>query len=209
MKKIIMRLALSLLVLIGLVSTLPAEELYVGKIHFLDVDTTLDDYFNIKYETEYNQMYIQKGNWSGTSWIILNNDQIETLRSTVSKALDWCKIAYDNNSEIKKELPNSNLESSVVWEFGDETHRNSDYNKLQLQFFFVSAKTEYDEIFPSVLIFSSKVKSSKNQYVTYNFPRAVLLEEDLKTFKEVISQDSINSVVEKHKESRKAEDLFN
>lgn len=209
MKRLIHNIALCLLSMFIFVTALPADELLIGSVPYLDIESETEDNFNIKYDTEANLYYIQTYDWLNTAWVILSPEQFESLRKTIDKTLDWCQIAFDNNTAIQKELPNSNIQSDVIWEFGDDIYFNSPYEKVSLSFDFFSTENRNNQIMSSLVIMAPRVTSTTNDYVEYKFPQMLIPEEYIQIFKYTITEDAINDAIEKNEKTKAAESLFN
>lgn len=189
-----------------------AEEIKIGSVEYLDakyadLSYTNSDSFDFKYDTEKDMYYIKTTTWIDAGWIHITPEQLTNLRNSLAKAKDWCKIAIDNESEITKEIPNSQLSSKVIWSFGDDWHTS--YNKIQITFTFMSLKSDYGNIICCLGIQSSKIDASDNEFITYSLPQMLISEDSLDNFIYVISESNISSVLDKYNKSKEAESLFN
>ena len=201
------KLIFSCLVLVGLAAALPADELWLGEVPFVDMTSNSNDTFVIKYETDKEEYYIKTSDWLGDSNVILNQGQFESFRGIISKALDWCKLADEKRVEIYKEIPNSVVEANVEWNWGVNQYKNASWDKLKFKFLFSSSEGDSNMV-SLLFIAAPEVTSSYDGDVTYSFPLVLLSENEISTFNNVISQKNINKVMKKHEESKKAEDLF-
>lgn len=188
-------------------SFLAADEYVIGKVSYYDYEYGNPETINFKYDDKEKIFYLQTADWLTTGWVELSSAQLVSLRSTLKKALDWTKIAEDNGSEIKKEIPDSTITSNVTWTSGDNWYKNNSWDKLSIHSHFIAAG-EKGETLSTLLMIAGKVTSSSNKYEKYEFPTLVLLKPNIENFLEVISEENIQSVINKHNESKKAEDLF-
>ena len=209
MKKSNFKSILFLLLFFIFISYLSAEELFVGSVSYLDIDSTTEESFNVKYDTEEDLYYLQTSDWITVGWVILTPEQFKTLQATVDKALDWCTIAKDNQSSIKKEIPNSNINCSVLWQYGDDPYINNPYDKLSITFQFFSIENDVNQILSSLVLTAPKITASSNEFVDYKFPHMLIPEDFLQEFATIITDSNISSVVEKYNKAKAAEDLFN
>lgn len=196
------------LILLFAAGFMAADEYVIGTVSYYDYEYGNVKSFNIKYEDDDKQFYIQTADWYTTAWIELSSAQLTALRDSLTKAMDWAKIAEENGSEVKKEIPNSTISSNVTWKSGDSWYKNDSWNKLGIHMHFVAAGEKGDTV-STLLLIASKVQASSNKYEKYEFPTMVLLKPNIEGFLEVISEDNIKKVIDKHNESKKAEDLFN
>ena len=203
------KLIFSLLVLVGLAAALPADELWLGEVPFVNMSADSKDTFIIKYETEKDEYYIQTSDWLGVSKVIFNNEQFEAFRGAISKVQDWSKLAKEKRVEVEKEIPDSNIEANAEWTWGVNKYRNAGWDKLKFKFLFNSAINNDNEIVSILFIVAPKITSSYDEDVTYSFPLALLSDNEINTFMNVISQENIDKVLKKHEESEKAAELFN
>ena len=203
------KLIFSLLVLVGLAAALPADELWLGEVPFVNMSADSKDTFIIKYETEKDEYYIQTSDWLGVSKVIFNNEQFEAFRGAIAKAQEWSKLANEKKVEIEKELPNSNVEANAEWNWGVNKYRNASWDKLKFMFLFNSAAGNNNKMVSILFIAAPKITSSYDEDVTYSFPLSLLSENEINTFMNVISQKNIDKVLKKHEESEKVAELFN
>ena len=111
MKKIIF----SLFMLVGLFAALPADELLLGEVPFVNMSEDSKDTFIIKYETEKDEYYIQTSDWLGVYKVIFNKEEFEAFRGAIAKIQDWSKLAKEKRVEVEKEIPDSNIEANAEW----------------------------------------------------------------------------------------------
>lgn len=198
-----------LVILIGLfifaAGLLAADEYVIGQISYYEPDYGNPESINFKYEDTDKIFYLQTSDWYTTGWVEISNDQLISLRKTLQKCLDWAKIAEESGTEVKKELPDSTIISSVTWKSGDEWHKNATWDKINIHTHFIAIENEH----PMVLILANKIQSNDNKYLKYEFPTMIMPMDNIRDFIQVISEDNIQDVIAKHENSKKAEDLFN
>jgi len=201
------RLFACFLLLLFVGSSLAADEYVIGKISYYDYEYWNTETINFKYDDSNKIFYLQTADWLTTGWVELSSAQVETLRATLQKALDWAKIAEENGSEIKKEIPNSTITTNVTWKSGDDWYKNKSWDKLSIHSHFIAAGEKGDTL-STLLMIASKVTSATNQFEKYEFPEIVLLKSNMEEFLQVISEENIKAAIDKHNDAKKAEDLF-
>lgn len=176
-----------------------------------DIVYTNPDYPNLSnnlellYDGEDNIFYLHD-TYMDDSYIFFTWSQLNSLRATVSKAADWCTVATDNYAEIEKEIPNSQITTTVVWKNGENIQESND--KLVIQFIFTSEIDENENILPILTMKSNSIKSSSNKYCKYKLPKINFGELELYNFVGIIKKENINNSVSEFNKNKKTDSLF-
>lgn len=183
-----------------------ADEYVVSKIECLSVDGFLDQEISFKYDDSENVYYLYRYTYSRSYWFTLTPEEVEKLRANLNKAKDWIKIAKENNSTIKKELPDSKISVEGSMSSGNDWYETR--NDIDLDFIFVATLAEEPKI-TSLLIRGEAEPSRQNQYIDVEFESVVFINEQIDAFIEGISEEAIEAAKEKHKKEKAEADLFN
>ncbi len=201
-----MKRFLSILLIAFAVSFCFADEYTLGEISVSGSIYGMGETVRFKYDDTENTYYLQVSSLMYIGWIYISETQLETLRTTVDKAIEWGKIAEEKKIEVSKEIPGSKLTSKVVWRFS--TDRNNFYsaNGLDVKWTFQSLESG-----SWYLTFqSSEVSSRQNQFMTYSVDPISISRFKTADFKEIISEEGIKKAKAEHEKKKKeAEELFN
>lgn len=163
--------------------------------HFYERDCRL------RYDGKY---YLQINSPYTTSWIDLSESQLESLRNTMKKFQEWKKIAKDNKTDVRKEIPNSEIKSSVSWSTGRDFYVGV-YN-ITLTFSIATIDKGADA---SLILTSSRVPSTENRYIDFETGYIIFLSEVSDEFQAMLAKENIEKALKESKEDeRKVDQLF-
>lgn len=180
-----------------------AEEYTIGEISGYENTYKSEQKIRLKYDDKEKQYYLQLSNLLHLSWIYISPEQLETMRATVDKAVEWGKIVESKNVEVAKEIPNSQLNSKVAWRFSTGGDFYS-ANNLTLKWMFAGNEGVW-----ALVLMSSEVSSLQNHFMTYSTDSVVIAGSKVKEFKEIISKKYIEKAKADHDKAKKeSDDLF-
>lgn len=162
----------------------------------------VDAQFLIKYDDEEEIYYIFTSDIFNDIWIDITSEQLAAIRSTVSKFIDWEKIATDKQVEIDKQIPDSEIDTSITWKYGDDWYFGSNF---KIYFSAFSQNTERHQL----VISSNKVDSKKNKYISAKLDTLYLDIDQVLSFDNGINQGKIQEIINEHNKMKKNQDLFN
>ena len=200
-----MRKFILFLLLILFIINLKADEymIFIGNAYtYNDLFQEMSEsQFGIKYDDEkqifyfYTQDYINKG------WIIISEENLIILRNVLNKYLEWEKKAIENKITIEKELPDSNITTKVIWEFGDEWYSS---NNLKIKFTFFSQTENIHQL----VISSNKTTSSSNEFINFKIDTLYLNKDQIIEFLNGITDEEIKKRIDEIEQKKKIENLF-
>ena len=140
----------------------------------------------LRYDGKY---YLQINSSYTTSWIDIDESQLETLRAAMVKYQEWRKIAKEKAVDVTKEIPNSSITSNVSWSSGSDFYKGES---------------------SSLVLKSSKVSSESNRYIDYETGLIFFIDGDADDFQNMISSENIQKAIKnKAKETALTDSLFN
>lgn len=190
------------ILLVGITSTF-ADEYTVATYPILETNYWTEDNVTIRYEDETGQFMFYDGNSYSTLWMIFTAEDLNTMRKTAEKALEWKKIALENKAEVSKEIPDSMIYVELAESSGSSFYMGA--RKVPVSFNFVS--TTNAELI-AILVVGGSTTASTNKYIDLEFTGQAIL--DIQAFADAISEESINEAIKKHNDAiSNANDLFN
>ena len=114
--------------------------------------------FAIKYDTEKKVFYFYSSDFMNSGWVTLTETQLNSLKNTLDKYIEWEKLAVEKEVKIEKEFPDSKISTDVTWKFGDEWYFSK---RLDVYFKFFSQNTTRHQF----ILYSNKVNSSSNEFI--------------------------------------------
>jgi len=156
----------------------------------------------IRYDDETDKYMFYVSNSFSTHWMVFTAEDLNTMRKSVEKALEWKDIALKNKAEVSKTIPDSEFMVELVESSSTDFFKG--VNKVKVQFAFASTE---NAALTSLLIVGGTTPSSSNRYIKLEFEGQIIL--DIQEFADAISEESINAEIKKHNESvSKADSLF-
>jgi uncharacterized protein (UPF0332 family) len=161
----------------------------------------LDNDFAIKYDTEKQIFYFYSSDFMNSGWVKLTETQLISFKNTLSKYIDWEKMAIEKSVKVDKEFPDSKISTDVTWKFGDDWYTSRD---LDMYFKFFSQNTKRHQF----ILYSNKVNSSSNQFIDYKVEPLYFDKKQVEDLINGISEDAIKKVIDKFTQSKSIEDQF-
>lgn len=156
----------------------------------------------LRYDGKY---YLQINSSYTTSWIDIDESQLETLRAAMVKYQEWRKIAKEKAVDVTKEIPNSSITSNVSWSSGSDFYKGG--YPIKLSFHILTIKNGESS---SLVLKSSKVSSESNRYIDYETGLIFFIDSDADDFQNMISSENIQKAIKnKAKETALTDSLFN
>ena len=160
-----------------------------------------DTQFLIKYSDEEKVYYLFSSDYISKQWINITSEQLDSIRKTIEKYFDWVKIATDNQVEIDKTIPDSEINTSISWMYGDDWHSNDSF---QLYFAVLSQDIKTHQL----IISSNKVNSRTNQFISAKLETLYLNTDEAAALLNGIQQDNIMEVGKEYQKKKSNQDLF-
>lgn len=202
-----MKKVLTVMVLVLCASMLLAEEVVIfqgagGRFNQFSQDFDPAAIL-IKYDMENEVFYFMTTGLNSIGWIFLLPDQLDGMRETLVKYCEWEATAVRNGVETQKEIPNSRIDTGVVWKWGDDFYSGKG---LVVSFTFFSQTPERHQL----VIETNKVPSLKNQFIDYKLDTLYLEKNQVLALIKGITGDAILAALLEHQEEKKKEaELFN
>jgi len=155
----------------------------------------------IRYETETNKFYLKTYDFINTIWVELDHSDIEKMRETFTKYLEWESKAVSEQVKIEKEIPESNIRTISMWK-SSKYHQS---NSAELAFLFFSQTKNWHQL----VIFSNKMISKDNEYIDCEIEGLYIDKEDVELLLNGISEENIKIKMDEYNELQKKEDMFN
>lgn len=112
------------------------------------------------------------------------------------------KIAKEHNVEMNKEIPDSSIDTKVLWEYGeDEWHTAFGFN-LTLKAVSLNLQQHY------LVISSNKVISPQSEYINIKLDPLYFNEVNAEALLAALQKEKIESVKEEYNKKKAAQDLF-
>ncbi|MBR2281576.1 MAG: hypothetical protein IJ863_03020 [Spirochaetales bacterium] len=179
-----------------------ATEYTVSSYTYMDPKYYTDETMKIRYEDETNDYMFYVSDSYQTIWMVFTEEDLNIMRNTAQKALEWQKVALENKVEVSKEIPNSQLSMKIAEKSGSSFYSGS--YKVPVRFNFVS--TEGAGLTVLMLVGGSTTASS-NKYIDLEFVGQWIM--DIQGFADAISEKTISEAISKHNSaSSNAEELF-
>lgn len=182
-----------------------ADEYVISKIECVETQNLYDRELTLKYDDEDNVFYLFRSTYSRSYWFTLNPSKLEQLRQNLIKTQEWGKLAKDNKSSIKKEIPNSVIKVSGTMKSGNDWYTT--YKDIPLKFFFVSSFSDDFEIV-SLMLVGDEQESKQNQFIDIEFESVLFLNSEIDDFANAISKETVDNAIKKHTEEKQAADIF-
>lgn len=164
--------------------------------YFSDQDIT------IKYDDEKKIYYLNTEVFIRNIFALLSENDLEKIRYALTKYKEWVKIAKEHNVEMDKEIPDSSIDTKVIWEYGeDKWHTASGFN-LTLKAVSLNLQQHY------FVISSNKVSSFLNEYITVKLDPLYFNEVNADALLDALQKEKIESVKEEYNKKKAAQDLF-
>ena len=164
--------------------------------YFSDQDIT------IKYDDEKKIYYLNTKVFISNIFVLLSENDLEKIRYALTKYKEWVKIAKEHNVEMDKEIPDSSIDTKVIWEYGeDKWHTASGFN-LTLKAVSLNLQQHY------FVISSNKVSSFLNEYITVKLDPLYFNEVNADALLDALQKEKIESVKEEYNKKKAAQDLF-
>ena len=181
-----------------------ADEYTVSTYSFTDPDYFTEETMRVRYEDETNEYMFQFSTSYSTLWMVFTEKDLESMRLTVQKALEWEKIAIDNKAQVSKDIPNSSIYMEL---YESSSSFYSGATKVPVTFTFVA--TEGAGL-TCLMIVGGKTTASSNKYIDIEFQGQLLIGKEIQMFADAISEDTIANGIKKHNDATSvADDLFN
>jgi len=135
-------------------------------------------------------------------WINISSEQLDSIKKTIEKYISWVSIATENKVEINKSIPDSEIDTSIAWKYGDNWYENSYF---RLYFEALSQTIERHQL----VISSNKVRTDENQFITIKLDPLYLDYDQAQSLLNGINQETINQIVKEHEKQKKNQELFN
>ncbi len=171
-----------------------------GEYNEYSKSLTLEDYA-IKYDDEEDVFYLRTSDWMNNAWTFLTRDDLAQLRKNFEKYFEWEKLAVEKQTTIEKEIPDSKINTRVVWEFGDDWYS---YKGFTLSFIFFSQDANRHQL----VLLSNKATSS-NQFVTFQIEGFYFDKSQIQELYDAISEENIEAKIKEIQNQKDMEDLFN
>lgn len=161
-----------------------------------------DAKFLIKYSDDEEVFYLYTSDVFNKAWINISSEDLEKTRKTIGKYLDWVKIATEKQVEIDKEIPESEIQTSISWKFGDDWY-SSDSFKLNFHAFSQNIQRH------QLVISSNKVESDRNEFVSIKLDTLYLDQDQAAEFLSGIDPETVKKIIAEHDSKQKNQELFN
>ena len=160
--------------------------------YFSDQDIT------IKYDDEKKIYYLN----TDDVFVLLSENDLEKIRYALTKYKEWVKIAKEHNVEMNKEIPDSSIDTKVIWEYGEDKWHTASGFKLTLKAVSQNLQQHY------LVISSNKVSSFSNEYITVKLDPLYFNEVNAAALSAALQKEKIESVKEEYNKKKAAQDLF-
>lgn len=187
-------------------SAVIADEYVVSKIECISADGFFARELTFKYDDSENVYYLYRSTYSGAYWFTLTPDKLEKLRANLNKVQEWSKLARESRSSIYKELPDSKISVDGIMKFGNDWY-STRWN-IDLNFFFVSQITEESDVI-SLLLRGGAEESRQNQFIDIEFESVFFLNNEIDSFINAISEETVEGAKKQHAKEKSAADMFN
>ncbi len=188
------------------VINLSAEEyvVYVGEaFNYNDIlKQMIANQFAIKYDDDKKIYYLYVNNALNKGWIHVSAENLIVLRNSLNKYLEWEKKAIANKVKIEKKIPNSDIETSVTWNYGDDWF-SADNLKIEFTFFSQTEKLH------QFVISTNVVNAESNEYIDFKVDSLYLNKDQVEALLKGISDVSIEKAKKENEQKKKNEELFN
>lgn len=186
-----------------------ADEYVVSSYSYTDPDFGSEETVNIRYNDDADDgdffMFVISDYFS-TKVLMFTKEDLESMRITAQKALEWQKTAVDNKAEVVKEIPNSKLRMIMGEIMGSSTY----VGITSVSFNFASIVDEdTGNVNTAMMIRSESTTDISNEFIDLDFPVQLIMDKDIQHFADAISEDTIQKAIDKHNNDAKiADDLF-
>lgn len=181
-----------------------AEEYTVSTYSFTDPDYYSEKTMRIRFDDETKEYMFQFSNSYSTLWMVFTEKDLESMRLTAQKALEWEKIAIDNKAQVSKEIPNSTIYMEL---YESSSSFYSGTTKVPVTFTFIA--TEGAGL-TCLMIVGGKTTATSNRYIDIEFQGQLLIGKEIQLFADAISEETITNGINKHNNATSvADDLFN
>ena len=182
------------------------EELVLGEVTAYEwnnvIDRMTESSFLVKYNPSKNKYYFKVDDWMNNAWIHFSSKEIESMRGVIDKYQEWNDIARQNEVKIEKEIPGGLYKCNVSWNAADSWYFSSGYMDVKFKIFSQST------IRHQMIIYSSKVSSSENEFIEFKMPTFYLESFMVSKLESIISEQNIDSKLEAYNKNKSKEDLF-
>lgn len=179
-----------------------ADIVPLGSVTVYEAEHETDREVSFSYDTDGFYIMQIKSVISST-WIALTPAQLDTIRASLDKAIEWGKIAEKQKVNIDKDIPNSNMSVNLYWGVSSDTVYSA--SKVPIRWVFIGAD---DGEWITVLA-PEKAVSNQNEYIYYSPEYIVFLKKYVLAVKDIISEGNVKKTIEKEEKNRKkADELF-
>lgn len=203
MKKICL---LFLFTLVSIIS-LFAEEYTISSYDYIDLDSDSRT-MQIKYDDGRGVYAFQASDYFSSKTMIFTEEDLNSMRVMVQKALEWQNIAIENKASVTKEIPNSKIYMVVGDYIGSTQYVGA--KKVPVTFNFYSKfYPEDDIVFTALMIVGGSTTATSNEFIDIEFQSQIIADTDIQHFADAISEETFKNAIEKHNNDAKiADDLF-
>ena len=152
----------------------------------------------IKYDDEKKIYYLN----TDDVFVLLSENDLEKIRYALTKYKEWVKIAKEHNVEMNKEIPDSSIDTKVLWEYGEDKWHTASGFKLTLKAVSQNLQQHY------LVISSNNVSSFLNEYITVKLDPLYFNEVNADALLVALQKEKIESVKEEYNKKKAAQDLF-
>lgn len=156
----------------------------------------------VKYDDEKKIYYLNTEVFISNVFVLLSENDLEKIRYALTKYKEWVKIAKEHNVEMDKEIPDSSIDTKVIWEYGEDKWHTASGFKLTLKAVSQNLQQHY------LVISSNKVISPQSEYINIKLDPLYFNEVNAEALLAALQKEKIESVKEEYNKKKAAQDLF-
>ena len=158
--------------------------------------------FLIKYDDSVGAYFLFTESYTEKIWILLRENDLQTIRNAITKYQDWVKLAKEKQLEINKKIPGLIIRTNVAWNLFDEWYYASG---LILEFTVLSQNPQRHEL----VITSNKVSPKGNSFIDIKLDPLYFEEKEAADFLSCLDDSNIAKKKEEYNKKKEMQDLFN